>query len=223
MSTSQDKSSSLARTLLTCLSQDWVTLVFDLYQTLRRLMQRYNHEGLYEILEYDTLLELLDSRGKKAIFKKRQRIKFLQDYISTFQDYAWGDGEIFADYQCSPGVVVDRYKEGDRWNILISLRETKNSGDIEEFYIERTALNGFTQPSELLQTEIRHRTKRLKVSVIFPKIRRCQRATLLQRSRNKSRVLGPEDLTTLPDGRQRLTWEASKIKRFEVYTLKWQW
>ena len=43
-----------------------------------------------------------------------------------------GDGDIFVDYKCSPGVLVDR------WNVLISLRETKNAGDVTNFYIERT-------------------------------------------------------------------------------------
>ena len=215
--------SRLLNTLLSCLSQDWITLVFDLYRTLRRYVQQHSHEGMYQILNYDTTLELVDTKGKTAIFKKRQRIKFLQDYISTFQDYAWGDGKIFANYNCSPGTVVDRYQEGDRWNILISLRETKNNGDIEEFYIKRTALNGFTQPAESLQTEIRHQTKHLKVTIIFPKSRRCQRAILLQRSRHQSLVLGPEHFTTLPDGRQRLSWETTKIKRFEIYTTKWHW
>lgn len=223
MSTSQDKSSSLARTLLTCLSQDWATLIFDLYQILRRLVQRYSREGMYEILDYETTLELLDRKGNTAIFKKRQKVKFLQDYIIAFQDYAWGDGEIFADYHCAPGVVVDRYQDGDRWHILISLRETKNSGDITDFYIERTAKNGFSQAEEVFQTEIRHPTQRLKVVIIFPKTRRCQRAVLIERSRHRSHVLGSEHFTTLPDGRQQLVWETRKIRRFEIYTIKWRW
>lgn len=119
--------------------------------------------------------------------------------------------------------MVDRYQEGDRWNVLISLHETKNSGDITDFYIERTAKNGFTQPDESLQIEIRHPTKRLKMGVIFPPTRRCQRAVLLQRSQNHSTVLGPECFTHLPDGRQVLTWETTKIEQFEIYTLKWSW
>ena len=109
MSDTHKSSSStirLLKTLFSCLSQDWMTLVFDLYRALRRWVQQQSQEGMYEILSYDTTLELVDSKGKTAIFKKRQRIKFLQDYISTFQDYAWGDGEIFADYKCSPGTAL---------------------------------------------------------------------------------------------------------------------
>jgi hypothetical protein len=215
--------SLLPKVLAALLSQDWLILLPDLYRSLRQLWRRYSREGMYEIIEYNSTLELLDSKGKKAIFRKQQRVKFLQDYINTFQDYAWGDGDIFADYQCTPGKVVDRYQEGDRWNILISLRETKNNGDITDFYIERTVTDGFTKTEEARQVEIRHHTRRLRLSVIFPKQRLCQRAVLLQRSRHRSRVLGPEHFVQLPDGRQKLTWETTKIRRFEIYTLKWTW
>lgn len=186
-------------------------------------MDYRNREGLYEILEYNSTLELLDSQGKTATFKKHQRVKFIQDFTIAFEDYVWGDGQIFADYTCSPGVVVDRYKEGDRWNVLISLRETKSRGEIEDFYIQRTARNGFTKAEEWWQVEIRHPTRRLKLSAIFPPKRRCRRAVLLQRSQHTTTVLGPQHFTDLPDGRQLLTWEIGNIRDFEIYTLKWRW
>jgi hypothetical protein len=77
--------------------------------------------------------------------------------------------------------------------------------------------DGFTKTEEARQVEIRHHTRHLRLSVIFPKQRLCQRAVLLQRSRHRSRVLGPEHLVKLPDGRQKLTWETTKIRRFEIY------
>ena len=208
--------------LLAWLSQNWLAILPDLYGYLRRWLKR-RHQGMYEILDYDTTLELLDVKGKTAVFKKQQRVKFLQDHILAFQDYAWGDGEIFAAYHCSPGVVVDRYQEGDRWNILISLCETKSAGDITDFYIERKVKDTFTGPEEWRQIEIRHPTRRLKVAIIFPAGRRCRRAILQQRSRHKSTVLGPEHFADLPDGRQMLAWEARNIRQFEIYTIRWTW
>jgi hypothetical protein len=219
----RSSSSRLLRSLLSFLSQDWLTLFFDFYRLLRRWVNHHRREGTYEILDYDSTLELVDPKGETAIFKKQQRVKFIQNHIIAFEDYAWGDGKIFADYKCSPGTEVDRYQEGDRWNILISLRETKNSGDIEDFYIERTVKHGFTKATEARQFEIRHRIKRLKLNIIFPRQRRCQRAVLLERSRHRTTVLGPEHFSDLPDGRQLLTWEPTKVRPFEVYTLKWQW
>jgi hypothetical protein len=218
--------SSLGSLLRKCLSSpllDWLALIVALYRQLRQFITHEAHEGMYEVLDYDTTLELVDPRGETAIFKKRQRIKFLQDNVLAFQDYAWGDGDIFGEYKCSPGVEVDRYQEGDRWNILISLRETKSAGDVEDFYIDRTVKGGFTQAEESRQVEVRHRMRHLRVAVIFPKKRRCQRAVLVERSRNKTVVLDERHFADLPDGRQVVSWETSKIRRFEVYTLKWRW
>lgn len=221
--TSSQESSSLPNVLLRLLSQDWLGLLPDLYRALRLWVKRYRHEGMYQILDYDSTLELLDPKGKTAIFKRRQRVKFLQDHIIAFQDYAWGDGDIFADYKCSPGVEVDRYQEGNQWNILISLRETKSAGDVIDFYTERTIKEGFTRDEDWWQVEIRHETRQFRLAIIFPARRHCRRAVLFYRNRQKTTSLGPEHFTTLPDGRQVLTWETNKLKRFENYLIKWQW
>ena len=214
---------SPARRLLPYLPQGWISIVFDLYRALQLFIRRERHEGMYEILEYDSTLDLVDAKGENAIFKRRERVKFLQDNVIAFQDRAWGDGEIFADYRCSPGIEVDRYQEGDRWNVLISLRETKSAGDVEDFYIERTVRRGFTKDEEWRQTEIRHRTRHLKLSVMFPEQRRCRRAVLIERNRNRTTVLDQGHFIDFPDGRQVLSWEIRNPRRFEIYTLKWRW
>ena len=109
--------------------------LLDLYPRLRQWLS--GGSDLYEILDYESTLELCDTKGATARFQKRQRVKFLQNNIIAFEDYVWGDGDLLAEYSCSPGVVADRYREGDRWNLLISLRETKHKGDITEFHIAR--------------------------------------------------------------------------------------
>ena len=202
---------------------DWISLGVGLYRFLRRVITREAHEGMYHILSYTSTLELLDPKGETAVFKKHQRVKFLQDHVLAFQDYAWGDGEIFADYSCRPGEVTDVYQEGDRYNILISLRETKAAGDIEDFYINRTVIDGFTKDQESSQIEIRHKTKRLRLEVIFPPGRPCRRAMLVERSRNRTTVLNQDHFNDLPDGRQSVAWETTTIRRFEIYTLTWTW
>lgn len=213
---------SVLRRLFDAFSLDRISLVLDLAQRLRRILCSGPNE-LYEILDYAASVELLDTTGRRAVFKKRQRVRFLQDNIIALEDYAWGDGNILVDYRCTPGVVVDKYREGDRWNILISLRETRGAGDIEEFHIERTEKNTFTKTEEWLQTEIRHRTRRLRMSIIFPRKRRCRRAVLVQRKFNRTTVLGLEHFGTLPDGRQLITWKTSHVDAYDIYTLKWLW
>src|SRR5215212_5915172 len=123
----------LREILLALLKADVVTLFITLILPhLPRLLRQLT--GSYEVLDYETKLELLDPEGKLVRYTKHQKVKFLQDNVIAFQDQAWGDGEIFADYQCSPGYPVDRYRDGNKYHILISLRETKNRGDIETFH-----------------------------------------------------------------------------------------
>ena len=224
MSTPDDErqAPSFLRRMLKNLSLDWLSLAFDLGEYLRHFICA-NPSGPYEILDYEATVELLDASGKRALFKKEQRVKFLQNNIIAFEDYAWGDGDIMVDYRCEPGVVVDRYQEGDRWNIVISLRETKSVGDSEEFHIQRTVKNTYIKQEEWLQTEIRRHTRRLKMNVLFPKQRTCRRAALVQRSANRTTVLGPEHFHLLPDGRQLVSWETNHVRGYEVYTLKWRW
>jgi hypothetical protein len=214
---------SYLATLLDYLSPTRLAQLLGLYTTLSRWLRRQRQSGMYEILDYDSVLDLVDANGETAIFKRRQRVRFLQDHIIAFQDYAWGEGEIFAGYSCSPGRVVDRYREGDQWNVLISLRETKSAGDVIDFYTERTIKNGFTTADEWWQVEIRHQTRQFRLAIIFPAERRCRRALLIQRSKQQTTVLGPGHFTDRPDGRQVLTWETSKLKRFESYTIRWTW
>jgi hypothetical protein len=209
----------LLRWFLSLFSLGQVTMLWDLYQIGKQWWP--GNTDIYEILDYEASVELLDPSGEKAIFRKRQKVKFLQNNIIAFEDYAWGDGNILAAYKCSPGVVVDKYQEGDRWNILISLRETKSKGDIEEFYIERMEHGTFMQREEWLQTEIRRRTRHLSMSIVFPQERRCQRAIVQQRTHNRVIELGSEHLHSLPDGRQRLYWETNQVRPYEVYTMRW--
>lgn len=195
--------------------------VLDLYQLIRRWLP--GSADMYEILDYESTLELCDTEGAVALFQKRQRVKFLQNNIIAFEDYVWGDGEVMAEYRCAPGVVADRYQEGDRWNILISLRETKHKGDVTEFHIERLERASFTKADEWQQTEIRRPTHRLQMNIIFPQARRCQRATLTRRRHNRVLVLGPEHFHDLPDGRQLLTWETTRVYLYDIFTLRWHW
>ncbi len=208
--------------VLSWLLQEWQPLTAA-GRGVISLFKRRQPDGLFEVLDYDSTLELLDGAGHLAIFKRRQKVRFLQDHIMAFQDYAWGDGDVLADYRIAPGEVVDCYREGERWNILISLRETKNRGDSEEFHIERTVRDGFTQDVEWRQTAIWLTTKRARLEVDLPQGRSCRRVLLLQRSTNRTIELDGEHVQWLPDGRQMIAWEKQNPPKAEVYTIRWEW
>lgn len=225
MAAAQPENHSVTRTLRRLLAGfpvEWLPALFDLTHALFQWITA-RHDGLYDILDYDSTLELLDRNGKRAVFRKHQRVKFLQDNVIAFQDYAWGEGDIFAQYRVSPGRVADRYQEGDRWTVLISLRESKQRGDVEEFAMERTVTGGFTRAEEWRQVEIRHPTRHLRLAVIFPRGRPCRRAFLTRRSRNHSLELDSRHFLALPDGRQMVRWETTHVPPLEIYTLHWEW
>jgi hypothetical protein len=204
-------------------ASDWISLVIQAWRFLTRFLGQEVYPGMYEILDYDAVLELKDTRGRTAVFRRRQKVKFLHDNIVALQDQVWGDGEPLAGYKCSPGVAVDRYKHGFKQIVLISLRETKGRGDILEFNTERKIRDGFARPDEWFQIELNFKTRRLRLAVIFPKTRHCQRAILVERNRNRSTVLDQDRFSLLPDGRQMLSWEVTGPPTNELYTLKWRW
>jgi hypothetical protein len=220
---SEPEFGTLARLLRLLLDAGLLEQLGSLWRLARGAFQARAHEGVYEVLEYEALLELKDTKGERALFHKRQRVRFQQDHIIAFQDQAWGDGEIFAAYRVSPGVAVDRYREGHRHRVLISLRETRQRGDVEEFRIEREIRGGFKRETEHLQTEIDHPTRELRMGVIFPLKRPPGRVTLIEQNLARSTALGPQHLRVLPDGRRQVTWRTTQPRVFETYILRWEW
>ncbi len=184
----------------------------------------YSHfHGTYKVEAHHVTLELLDEYGTTAIFTKRQQVEFLQDGIFAIQDQAWGDGELFAAYKCSPGVAVDQYKEGYRWKILISLRSTRNKGEKELFTIERTIKDGFVTPIGNFQTQIDHPTKDLTISVIFPATRHPKTVTAIEQNAKRTFALGKEQIIPRSGERVEYQWQVNKPRLYEAYILRWEW
>lgn len=221
--TSQKRSRGLLRLAVPLLGSDMVEAVVFLLRLAKHNFKFKSHEGMYKVLDYHARLELLDAQGRQAVLHKRQKVRFIQDNILAYQDKAWGDGDFIAAYKCSPGVAVDKYREGHRYNILISLRETKHAGDVEEFRIDRTIKDGFTKPTEDFQIEIDHRTQKLSVSILFPLQCQPKKVTLIERNSTQSKTLGPEHESTLADGRREYIWTTDRPRLFEAYILRWEW
>jgi hypothetical protein len=151
------------------------------------------------------------------------KVRYLQDEIIAFHDYGWGDGEILLNYKTSRGKAVDKYKSGYKTYILLSLREVRNKGDIDDFNISWDIRDGFLLPDGYWATTVSHRMKKLKTSVVFPKSRLPQRVTLEESNRRRTRLLGNEFQKRLADGRLKVTWETDKPRLHELYTIRWDW
>jgi hypothetical protein len=144
------------------LRQSWLDVLGGVGKVVREIVQARSHRGMCEALEYEATLELEDPGGKRATFKKREKVRYLQDNVIAYQDQAWGDGEILVDYRCAPGTPVDRYRSGHKTHVLISRREIKNKGDVDEFNVEWGVRQGFLKRTGHWETHVTHRTRHLK-------------------------------------------------------------
>lgn len=197
--------------------------LLDASEFFTRLRDKLTYHGMYDILSYEAHLEIADPQGEWATLTRREVIRFRQDNVVAIHDHAWGDGELFAKYRCQPGLPVDIYQDGSKYNVLISLRETKNRGDVVDLWVERGIRNGLRKEHEWFETEIDHWTKELDLAIVFPRGRPCRRATLSRRSTEETSLLLPEHFAHLPDGRQKLTYNTARPKLHDRYTIKWIW
>ena len=203
--------------------KSWSGVFTDVLKSSRNLIQRHFPKGSYEVLEYESTLELLNREGTKATFSKREQVRYLQDNVIAYQDQAWGDGKILIDYRCKPGTPVDTYRLGHKTHILISRREVKNRRDVDEYNIEWSIDKGFLRKTEQWETHVKHPTKHLKINVIFPKSRPPQSPVLIESNRQRSHKSEREAQTQLPDGRWQISWETDKPRLYENYILQWEW
>lgn len=205
------------------LDMPWVNILGDTWRFLRKTINRLSQEGIYEVLDYHSTLELKDIKGTKAQFTKRKKVRYLQDDLIAFQDHAWGDGKILKNYKCSPGKAVDQYRVGYKTFVVISLREIKNRGDVDEFNIEWDIENGFLKPDGFWATDITKKTKQISAEVIFPKQRKPYRVVLEETNRRRTQYIGKDRFNNLPDGRVKIGFEIKKPRLHEHYLLKWRW
>jgi hypothetical protein len=200
-----------------------LALIGDLYGWGKSFIQKITKPGMYEVLNYETTLEILDNKGKDAILTKIEKVRFLQNNIIAFQDQAWGDGKILLDYQCAPGIPVDFYRSGHKTYILISLRDVKQKGNQTNFRIQWKIKNGFIKSIGYWATDINHYTQRVMVNIIFPMSRRPLSMFIIESNRQRTRELPREAMTQLPDKRWQVTWEKRNPMLHEHYILKWEW
>lgn len=178
---------------------------------------------LYEVLRFDSTLELQDAHGALAVLRRDQTVRFLQDGIVGLYDQAWGDGDLFADYRVRPGVVADRFRLGPRHITLISLREIKNRGDTLHLQIQRTIAHGWPAAEEWLETLVSHRTDRLRLRVVFPAERPPRRVWLVEERSGVGRELTGRHWTGDEQGRTVISWQRRDPPVGDIYLLRWEW
>lgn len=205
------------------LNAKWVDGLAQSWKLVRRLSRGWADEGIYEVQEYVSRLELLDQRGERAKVEKLERVRYLQNGILAFQDQAWGDGKILVDYRCTPGVPVDFYRQGHKTYILIALHSVKLRGEMDTFHMQWEMHQSFTLKVELWSAEISHRTQSIRLEVTFPAKRFPKQVSILESRLQRVKPLDTSAYVRLPDGRLTVRWEKQKPRLHEIYSLQWEW
>lgn len=187
----------------------------------RKVSRGFSNEGIYEVLEFENTLEILNNSGMKANVKKRMLVRYLQDNILSLTDFAWTNGKGPLNYKVSPGIAVDEYKSGYRTNVLISLRGRRNRGDKDEFNFQWDIAAGFLKPDAFWQIDVTHKFQKMRTKIILPKSRPPTHVFVEEVNRKRSTTLSLEHVRKLPDGRWVITWEQDNPKLYESYILHW--
>lgn len=201
----------------------WLEFFGEIWKIGRKAFQGYSNEGMYDVLQLESILTICDPKGKIAQVNKHQKVRYMQNNIIAFQDLAWGDGKILLNYKCSPGFPCDTYRLGQYTYILISLHDVKQKDDIDDFNIEWVCQDTFLSDTEYWGTTINHRTKILKIKVILPASRPPINAYLIVNKKRIHKLLNDENRIQLADGRWLLKWECEKPRLYSNYLLMWQW
>lgn len=201
----------------------WIDVIAEVWRFGRILWERTTNVGIYEVLEYNASLKICDVEGKRAQHKKHQKVRFLQNNVIAYEDQAWGDGNILLNYKCSPGVAADQYKPDRKTFILISLRDAKQRGEIEDFHIQWEMDEAFTNDNEFWSTDISHRTKQLRLEVSFPIARPPVNARGIIRRGHVDETIELNELEKGLDGSWTIVWEVTKPKLGASYLINWQW
>ena len=81
--------------------------LMDAWELIDQLRDQIGYHGMYEILDYNSTLDIRDVKGEEARITRRETIRFLQDNVVAIYDHVWGDGGLFVEYICQPGIPVD--------------------------------------------------------------------------------------------------------------------
>jgi hypothetical protein len=190
--------------------------------TSSELKRKIFPEGLatspYEILDYQHTLVLHDPDGRQASFLRRQQIRFLQAGVSGILDHAWGDGVVITSYRNDAGRLEESIREAGQRHLVIGLKRVMHRGDRLTFRVERDAMEGFTQSEEWFESTIDRPVWRVRATIVFPKKRPCQKATIDQDGRQ---LVLP--IVRVRSGQIVVGFRTEHAQADTPYRIRWTW
>ena len=200
-----------------------IPILSDLYSWGKSRIQRMRKPGMYEVLDYESTLEILDPRGMVAKFNKTEKVRFLQDNVIAIQDRLWGVKNNIYAYKCAPGLPVDFYQSGHKTSVVISLRKIYSSKDEIDLNMQWYLKGEPIGKEGSWGTHINRYTHKLSMNIRFPAERPPIRVWINEGNKKRITELGKESITQLPDKQWQISWEKNNPRLYETYTMKWEW
>lgn len=178
------------------------------------------NSNAYEVKDFRASLEILDAKGRRAVLTKQQRVRFLRDNVTSYNDYGWGSGDTFASHRAHPGHIVERRRVGPRFRSVVLLPEPQNRGDELTWSVRRLVRNSLADRHNWLEVEIYHKTRRAELRLTLPRARPIIAVRIVDRRREATNHVPAR---TLADGRIQARWTVSAPQVGDRYTLEWDW
>lgn len=130
---------------------------------------RVKTAGPYEVQSFEATLFLHDRDGRKATYRKRERVRFTRGNVRLLSQRTWGTGRQFAGHRVTYGRILCHRRVGAEERHSIELAQPGQRGELRTLSSTRVIRGGFTSaPDRWLETDVDHRTRRLSMQVVFP-------------------------------------------------------
>jgi hypothetical protein len=168
----------------------------------------------YETISFHGRLEILDKEGRVAIFRRRQRIRFLEDGVAEFIDRVWGDGVLFAGYEARSMSLVEAIPTRKGYAVLLGLPRAFARGETFDVVTERRIVGAFIDHQAYWDSAMAAPTGSLTIEVRAPAGRSLARPEIVAPARGRM---------DLRQRRRSLKFQVKQPALQIPYKLEWSW
>lgn len=122
----------------------------------------------FETIKFSGKVEILDREGHVARFRRRQRIRFLEDGVTTFFDRVWGEGVLFANYHAKAMRLIDAIPTRKGYVVVLALPRPFKKGEVFEVETQRRIVGAFIYDWGYWDSTMAVPTERLQIDVLTP-------------------------------------------------------
>lgn len=166
----------------------------------------------YETIKFSGRLEFPDGRGV-ALFSRHQRIRFLEDGVTTYFDAAWGEGVLFAHYSANTR-IIDAIPTRKGYVLALALPRPYKKGEIFDIRISRRIVGSFLDDHVYWDTAMRVPTELLTLDIVSPSDRRIRQPQI---------TAPPQGDFDALESPRRLRLRVEQPALHTPYTLRWVW